>query len=53
MYTGMFLLKSWRKSGIGMKSLVGGWYRVAMIIFPVVVSTSMAKVSEMKSSNNL
>ena len=41
------------KSGVGMYGRAGGWYSVAMVTFPVTVITSMASMSEMKSSKSL
>lgn len=49
-YTGHCRLNIEKKSGVGMYGLAGGWYRVASMIFPVVVSISTANASERKLS---
>ena len=41
------------KSGVGMYGREGGWYSVAIVTFPVIVITSMASKSEIKSSYSL
>lgn len=41
------------KSGVGIKFLAGGWYKVAIMIFPVCVVTSIASKSDKKLSISL
>lgn len=45
-YTGVFCLKSFVKSGMGMYGRIGGWNTVPIIMLPALVGISTAKRSE-------